>query len=177
MRGVLLILAVGSGGAIGAVLRHLLGLLLHGVMGMSEYVGIMIINILGCFLIGVAFFFIEARYNRDVGSRLAALPLAAPLRRRGWWPEEDPTMPLVREFKSDLFAQFWSGFLITGILGGMTTFSLFSLMSLRLLESGAHLGLVVNMAGTIVLGCLATWLGLVLARRIFLLSGGASRAD
>jgi CrcB protein len=167
VRTLLLMLVIGFGGALGAVFRHLIGLLFHGALGLPGYVGVMVVNITGCFLIGVCFFLIEAIYNRDVESRLASTSLATPLQSKGWWPDSDPTMPVVREFRDDLTAQLLAGFLITGILGGMTTFSLFSLLSVRLNEAGGHWELLVNMGGTIVLGFLATWLGLVLARWIY----------
>ena len=54
--------------------------------------------------------------------------------------------------------------LVVGFLGGLTTFSSFSLDALRLLESG-QLATALGYAGLSVLGgLLATWAGLALAR-------------
>jgi CrcB protein len=57
-------------------------------------------------------------------------------------------------------------FLMIGFLGGYTTFSTLMLESWRLLEDGA-LGLaVLNLAGSLVVGCLAVFAGLVIGRAI-----------
>ena len=160
MKTFILILGIGLGGAVGAVLRHLIGYLAHTVIGLPEFVGIMVVNVLGCFLIGVLFFWIEYVYNRDLPSRLSGLKLSEPLSGRGWWPRGDATAPVVRDFEKDVRAQLISGILITGLLGGMTTFSLFSLISMQLQDGGHHLGLLINVLGSVLGGLLATWLGL-----------------
>jgi len=53
-------------------------------------------------------------------------------------------------------------FLITGILGGFTTFSAFSLETLRLAESGqwslAGVNMVVNLVGSILAVCCGWWI-------------------
>ena len=149
MKNFILILGIGVGGAAGAVLRHLVGYVCIDLLGMASFIPTMIYNILGCFLIGLIYFLIEAIYNRDMPSRLGSSSLAAPLQTRGWWPPGDPTAPVFREFEADLRAQFWSGFLITGFLGGLTTFSLFSLISLQLLHGGNHLFLLISSVGAV----------------------------
>ena len=164
----ILMLAVGFGGAIGAVSRHLLATLFHGVMNMPEYVSIMIVNIAGCFLIGLVFFMLEALLKRDQTSRLSVSRLSEDLTGEGWWPEPDPTQPVVRDFKSDLRTEILAGFIITGILGGMTTFSLFSLISLNLSQGGHHLAMVINAFGTVILGWFATYAGLFTGKKLVL---------
>jgi len=62
-------------------------------------------------------------------------------------------------------------FVMTGICGGFTTFSVFSLESLRLLQAGelALAALYIGLSATTWLA--ACWLGFVLARRINRLEG------
>lgn len=160
MKTFILVLGIGLGGAVGALIRHLIGYLAHNVIGLPEFVGVMIINVLGCFLIGILFFWIEYIFNRDLPSRLSGSRLSSPLTSRGWWPQADPTAPVVKEFKEDIKAQLISGVLITGLLGGMTTFSLFSLISLQLEHGGHHINLLINVLGSVALGLFATYLGL-----------------
>jgi CrcB protein len=164
----ILMLAVGFGGGIGAVSRHLLSALLHGVLSVPEYVTIMIVNISGCFLIGLVFFILEGILKRDQQSRLSQSELSQELAAKGWWPAPDPTQPIIRDFKSDLRTELLAGFIITGILGGMTTFSLFSLISLNLEQGGNHLAMMINAFGSVTLGWLATYGGLLTGRKIIL---------
>ena len=146
-----LIMAVASGGALGGLLRHLLDLLLQGRLGLPEHFGTMAVNVLGCFLMGICVPFI---------SSLARLPDG--VRRE----ERDPTGPVIDVLRPDPIARIWSGFLVTGLLGGMTTFSVYSLANLELLERGDHVGMFCNLFGTVLLGLIATWLGMLLAPRL-----------
>ncbi len=54
--------------------------------------------------------------------------------------------------------------LTVGLLGAFTTFSTYSLESLRLLQSGAYLMAAANVFGQVAVCLLATWLGVQLAR-------------
>ena len=51
-------------------------------------------------------------------------------------------------------------FLMTGICGGFTTFSTFSLDNLMLLKSGNYLYFFLNAIGSLVVGLLATYVGI-----------------
>lgn len=57
-------------------------------------------------------------------------------------------------------------FLITGICGGFTTFSTFSLDNLLLLKSGNFLYFFLYAVGSLVLGLLATYLGITLFKTV-----------
>lgn len=54
--------------------------------------------------------------------------------------------------------------LLTGVLGGYTTFSSFSLETLALLRDGKLSAACFNAAGSVLLGLLAVWLGMRLAQ-------------
>lgn len=58
----------------------------------------------------------------------------------------------------------WTAGLLAGVLGGFTTFSAFSMDTLRLIESGEIGPAFTNVAASVVLCLGATWLGLLLAR-------------
>lgn len=60
------------------------------------------------------------------------------------------------------FNEEWRLFLITGICGGYTTFSTFSYDGIFLLKSGSYLSFGVYAVGSLVLGLLATFAGVVL---------------
>ena len=55
---------------------------------------------------------------------------------------------------------FW----ITGVLGGYTTFSTFGYESVALLQKGQPAAALGNVVGQVVLGLLAVWAGMALAR-------------
>jgi fluoride exporter len=65
--------------------------------------------------------------------------------------------------RSDLPLELRTG-LITGVLGGFTTFSSFSLEMLRLMEGGRAVEAFGYLAFSIIGGLLAAWAGLSLAR-------------
>ena len=164
MRFLMVLCAVGLGGGLGALLRFLSGKVLHGLLGFSEFLSVMLINITGCLLIGLCFFLIEVFFNTERESRLRSLPMNREAVERGVWPKKNPTQPVVRDFRQDLISELLAGFVITGVLGGMTTFSLFSLLSLQLRLGGHPVLLITNILGTLLLGLAATWVGLHLGR-------------
>ena len=66
---------------------------------------------------------------------------------------------MATSLKNEVFADNWKLFLATGICGGFTTFSAFSLDNLLLLENGKYGMLFMNIAGSVLLGMAAVWLG------------------
>ena len=61
----------------------------------------------------------------------------------------------------------WSPFLMTGILGGFTTFSAFSLDALFLIERGRNLAAAAYISGSVALSIAGLWAGLALARGVW----------
>ncbi len=116
------IIHVAFGGALGAVFRYAAGLMF------AFPFATLLVNLLGCFLMGVAFVLLSQGRGLD-----------------GWQP-----------------------FVMTGVLGGFTTFSAFSLDALRLMESGALVAALAYVLGTTI-GCiLSCALGLWVARGLVL---------
>jgi len=107
---------VAIGGAVGSALRF------GAVAAIGAPIGVMVVNVIGSFVIGMGFVLLEARLS-----------------------------PL----------------LMTGVLGGFTTFSAFSLDALKLWEAGQGLTTAVYVAGSVVLSLVAVALGAGLARGVF----------
>lgn len=59
----------------------------------------------------------------------------------------------------------WSLFLITGVIGGYTTFSAFGWETLQLNRQSEYLLALAYAVSSVVCGYLAVWLGVVIARR------------
>lgn len=56
--------------------------------------------------------------------------------------------------------------ILIGVLGGFTTFSSFSIETFNLIEQGAWLKAVANMAASLLLCVGATWVGVILGRQV-----------
>ena len=61
----------------------------------------------------------------------------------------------------------FSPFLMTGLLGGFTTFSAFSLDALFLIERGRNLAAAAYIGGSVALSIAGLWAGLALARGVW----------
>ncbi|TDQ55297.1 fluoride efflux transporter FluC [Actinorugispora endophytica] len=74
-------------------------------------------------------------------------------------------MALVTDVRPD--SRLLRPFLGVGVLGGYTTFSTHLVDALRMLDAGAAGTALVSLAGTLVGGLLAVWLGLAATTRVF----------
>jgi CrcB protein len=63
-------------------------------------------------------------------------------------------------------ATVWRAGLLTGVLGGFTTFSAFSIETFGLLEQGEPMKAFINAILSVALCVVATWLGVVLGRQL-----------
>ena len=116
------ILIVGGGSFAGGALRYILSVGLSKLGRLWAFpIGIMVINILGCFLIGVLYGYFKSKATTD------------------------PVLPLL---------------LMTGVLGGFTTFSTFSFETVQLLQQNELLKAVFYVLGSVGLGVAACYLGM-----------------
>jgi CrcB protein len=117
-------LVIGLGGFIGANARYIIGSWAAQKWGTSFPYGTFLINITGCFILG----------------------LFATLTVRYAWND------------------YWRLLIAIGFVGAFTTFSTFEYESLQLASEGALAGAALNILGSVILGFLAAFLGVVLAR-------------
>lgn len=125
--GVTHILAIALGAAIGANLRYGVSLWAAQRLGPDFPYGTLIVNLVGCLLIGVV---MELATTR--------LAISVPVQR----------------------------LLVTGLLGGLTTFSSFGYETYGLIVGGSRVAALINMLGSVSLGVAAVFLGVTLARLI-----------
>lgn len=119
------LLVVGLGGFLGAISRYKLGgAILHGTTAWRFPLSTFVINVAGCFCIGLVAGLIE---------------------------------------RHDLFSANTRLFLITGILGGFTTFSAFAFENVYLLRRGEAGIAFAYAALSVIAGLAAVWLALKLA--------------
>ena len=116
------ILIVGVGSFAGGALRYILSVGLSKLGRLLAFpIGIMLINILGCFLIGILYGYFKSKATTD------------------------PVLPLL---------------LMTGVLGGFTTFSTFSFETIQLLQQNEWLKAVLYVVGSVGVGVAACYLGM-----------------
>jgi fluoride exporter len=119
------ILAIAVGAAVGANLRYGLTLWAARRWGTTFPYGTMLINILGCLLIGFILVLATGRLSISAG---------------------------------------WQRLLVTGLLGGFTTFSTFGYETYALLIGGSWQAALLNIAGSVAGGLIAVFAGAGLAR-------------
>ncbi|RMC37334.1 fluoride efflux transporter CrcB [Paracoccus alkanivorans] len=76
-------------------------------------------------------------------------------------------MGLLAAFMAHRWHNHYAPFLLTGVLGGFTTFSAFSLDALTLWERGQMAGTIIYVAVSVVLSLFAVTAGLVVGRGLF----------
>lgn len=118
-------LAVAIGGALGSVTRYGVGLLLPVSTGKFAW-ATFLVNLVGSFLIGVAYVLI--------------------VQKQSWSPE----------------MRLW---VMTGFLGGFTTFSSFSLEALQLWQQGQILQALIYIVSSVVCCLLAVGLAVALTQK------------
>ena len=116
------ILIVGVGSFAGGALRYILSVGLSKMGRLWAFpIGIMLVNVLRCFLIGVLYGYFKSKASTD------------------------PVLPLL---------------LMTGVLGGFTTFSTFSFETIQLLQQYEWLKAALYVVGSVGLGVAACFLGM-----------------
>jgi len=132
-------LYIGAGGFLGAIARYAVESLAGIKFSASFPAGTFIVNVAGCFLIGLIMTLALERMAIGTNTRMG---------------------------------------IVTGFLGGLTTFSTYTCQTITFLEKGAW-GLAMWYTAASVMACmLAVWLGVVAARLIpRFLSGGAVRRE
>jgi fluoride exporter len=107
-----LIIAAGLGSFIGGITRYLATLFTHHKNSAGFPVSTLVINLTGCFLIGL----------------------------------------LYAIFEKNNMEETWRVFFISGILGGFTTFSAFSMETILLFKNGQSMMAVIYIAASLVAG-------------------------
>lgn len=121
------ILYIALGGGLGSVLRYLTAVVVNKYVSSSFPYATFVTNVLGCFLIGLFFGYLE---------------------------------------KHNAISEDLKFFLIAGFCGGYTTFSTFSHENMQLLESNQMLTAFLYIGLSVLLGLMATWVGLFLAKSL-----------
>ncbi len=157
-------LCVGAGGAFGTLCRYFLDAVLHQVLGLPGWAGILAINVMGSLLAGFVFYVLEVGLRRDGRSRLRGTPAGRGLAHLPGVVRADPTLEAVDYFRADLRLRFASSFVVTGFLGGFTTFSSYALYTDQLLRAGQLGAALANAVLSVGLGVVAVSAGMAAAR-------------
>ncbi|MDU4959611.1 MAG: fluoride efflux transporter CrcB [Sporomusaceae bacterium] len=119
------VVVVAAGGAAGAVARYLISIWAAARFGPDFPYGTLLVNISGCFMIGMVMTVATERVSLQ---------------------------------------PYWQLLLGVGFIGGLTTFSAFSLETLRLMQTAAFGPAVANIGVNLLAGLTATWLGIAVVR-------------
>ena len=121
------VMMVAVGGGIGATTRYLVSTWAAEKFGTDFPYGTLIVNVVGCFIIGA--------FMTLATERLIVSP-------------------------------YWRLLVTVGFVGGLTTFSSYSYETFKLLEEANIMMAMYNLLANVVMGFLATWLGISAARLI-----------
>jgi len=165
MNGWLTIVAVAIGGGLGAALRGAAEALATATT-IPGWTMILLVNVLGSAAMGFLFVWLELRLRKDGLSRLACHPRNHLLRRFAGLLQADPTITPAELARHQARLRVASGFLLTGFLGGLTTFSSYALDVVNLGISGQWLWLIADLAGCVMLACIAVLTGLEVGIRL-----------
>ena len=119
-----LIFIIGTGSFIGGIFRYLLSLLIQTKATTNFPLGTLLVNIIGCFFIGIIF----------------------------------------GVFDKGQISNEWRMFLVTGILGGFTTFSAFSIETINLFRGGYIGYALLYVLASVFIGLLATYIAYLLIK-------------
>ena len=133
---------VAVGGAAGVSLRAFAEQSFE-TAGLPGWEAVMFCNLLGSFAIGIFFSALDPRFPRVFDARL--LPADLPGIARG--------------------RRLMASFSMTGLLGGLTTFSTFSLDSVELIAGARFTEAAVSVVGSLLLGLGAFFLGVTFQHR------------
>ena len=129
MKSIPLILAVGGGGFLGAILRMLVCDFTKRIASAQwAFAGTIIVNLAGCLAIGV----LGVLAARNIG-----------------------------------FSPLTYRFLITGILGSLTTFSTFAFETIELLQQDRFWSALINVGANLLAGLALVWCGMMIANTLF----------
>ncbi len=161
-------LAVAIGGGLGAVARELILQSLGSALGhdVPTWMLLLPINLVGCFAIGFTLMVIELRFHRVGRSLLQGLPHAAHLHDEPGLFAPDPTVPATEYAAFSRRGQLLSGLLITGILGGFTTFSTFSLDLVEAIRHGHVASALLDIGLSVGLGVAFVMAGMAVGRTL-----------
>jgi len=159
-------LAVAVGGGLGAVAREtLLGVLANALgPSVAPWILLLPINLSGCLAIGFVLMTLELRYHRVGRSLLRGLPHAASLHAQPGLFAPDPTVPATEYASFSRRGSVFAGFWVTGLIGGFTTFSAFSLDLVEALHHGHVASALLDIALSVGLGVAAVMAGMALGR-------------
>ena len=132
-------LLVGLGGAVGALTRYGVGLAAARVLGKGFPWGTLIVNVAGCFAMGIV------------------LEVIADLEAHS--PEG-----LTASIRQQLI--LWHKLVAIGFLGGLTTFSSFGGDTMRELLGGHAGGAIANVAANTIFSLTAVWCGMAIVQAV-----------
>lgn len=121
------VMMVAVGGGIGATTRYLVSTWAAEKFGTDFPYGTLIVNVVGCFIIGA--------FMTLATERLIVSP-------------------------------YWRLLVTVGFVGGLTTFSSYSYETFKLLQDADIMMAITNLLANVMIGFLATWLGISLARLV-----------